>query len=64
MPPGGGYWIDGIHHNCPLDNNGKPIIPKFEFVAKIERDETAQLYRKYFYGKVKSSPLLLLYYSF
>ncbi|XP_035208746.1 rap1 GTPase-activating protein 1-like isoform X1 [Stegodyphus dumicola] len=51
LPPGGGYWIDGVHHNCPLDSQGNPIIPKHEFSTKIERDETAQLYRKFFYGK-------------
>lgn len=52
MPPGGGYWIDGVYHNCPVDGNGKPTFPKLDFVAKIERDETAQLYRKYFFAKV------------
>ncbi|GFY79026.1 rap1 GTPase-activating protein 1 [Trichonephila inaurata madagascariensis] len=51
LPPGGGYWIDGIHHNYPTDSQGNPILPHYDFVPKIERDETAQLYRKFFYGK-------------
>ncbi|KAG8187108.1 hypothetical protein JTE90_004854 [Oedothorax gibbosus] len=51
LPPGGGYWIDGIHHSYPSDSLGNPILPKYEFVPKIERDETAQLYRKFYYGK-------------
>lgn len=51
MPPGGGYWIDGVYHTCPVDANGKAVIPKFELVTKIERDETAQLFRRHFYGK-------------
>lgn len=51
LPPGGGYWIDGIHHGYPSDSLGNPILPKYEFVPKIERDETAQLYRKFCYGK-------------
>nr|XP_042895424.1 rap1 GTPase-activating protein 1 isoform X2 [Parasteatoda tepidariorum] len=51
LPPGGGYWIDGIHHSHALDTQGRPILPKHEFLLKIERDETAQLFRKFFYGK-------------
>ncbi|GFU20600.1 rap1 GTPase-activating protein 1 [Nephila pilipes] len=51
LPPSGGYWIDGINHNYPTDSQGNPILPHYDFVPKIERDETAQLYRKFFYGK-------------
>ncbi|XP_055949538.1 rap1 GTPase-activating protein 1-like isoform X3 [Argiope bruennichi] len=51
LPPGGGYWIDGIHHNYPTDSQGNPILPHYDFIPKIERDESAQLYRKFFYGK-------------
>lgn len=58
MPPGGGYWIDGVYHSCPVDGNGKPLLPKLDFSTKIERDESAQLYRKYFYGKVNISCVL------
>ncbi|XP_054716776.1 rap1 GTPase-activating protein 1-like [Uloborus diversus] len=51
LPPGGGYWLDGTQHSTLLDPQGNAVLPGFDFQQKIERDETALLYRTYFFAK-------------
>ncbi|XP_067128537.1 rap1 GTPase-activating protein 1 isoform X2 [Centruroides vittatus] len=50
LPPTGGYWVDGVEHDCPIDSQGNPIIPKHCWSNKFETDETAKLYREFFLG--------------
>ncbi|XP_054716772.1 rap1 GTPase-activating protein 1-like [Uloborus diversus] len=50
LPPGGGYWVDGVQHS-PVEVEDKAVIPGYHFQPKIERDEMALLYRTHFFGK-------------
>lgn len=51
VPARGGYWVDGVEHDCPFDNQGKPIVPQHDCNCKFETDETAKCYRRFFLGK-------------
>jgi hypothetical protein len=56
LPRRGGYWVEGAGSESPpefssLSNcNNTGTMPK----PKIDQDETAKAYRKYFHGKVSS----------
>nr|CAD7459473.1 unnamed protein product [Timema tahoe] len=58
LPPGGGYWLDGQDHDCPFDPRGQPILPHNAWRSKIETDDTAKCYRRFFVGRV-SCPMPL-----
>ncbi|XP_049857059.1 rap1 GTPase-activating protein 1 [Schistocerca gregaria] len=54
-PPG--YWVDGHDHDCAFDARGNPVLPQPPQPAapqahryKIETDETAKCYRRFFVG--------------
>ncbi|XP_064642552.1 rap1 GTPase-activating protein 1-like isoform X4 [Lineus longissimus] len=55
VPPGGGYWLDGADHVCETDDEGNPVAAagndNSAQKAKLEIDETAKCYRRYFLGK-------------
>uniref|UniRef100_T1JHZ5 Rap-GAP domain-containing protein n=1 Tax=Strigamia maritima TaxID=126957 RepID=T1JHZ5_STRMM len=51
LPSKGGYWVDGLEHDCPFDSQGNPIVPQHNWKAKFEIDETAKCYRRFFLGK-------------
>jgi len=61
LPRRGGYWVEGAGSESPPEFsslsscNTTGTMPK----PKIDQDETALAYRKYFYGKVKLSSYLL-----
>jgi hypothetical protein len=54
LPRRGGYWVEGCGSESPPEfsslscNTG--TMPK----PKLDHDETALAYRKYFYGKVSN----------
>ncbi|XP_031353612.1 uncharacterized protein LOC116178291 [Photinus pyralis] len=49
--PDKGYWIDGTDHECHYDHRGQPVIPHGTWRAKIETDDTAKCYRRFFVGR-------------
>lgn len=51
LPPSGGYWLDGDSDDCPVDDDGNPQIPHHTWSSKFEMDESATLYRRFFYEK-------------
>ncbi|GAB6031292.1 Rap1 GTPase-activating protein 2, variant 2 [Chamberlinius hualienensis] len=51
QPPNGGYWVDGVDHDCPFDNQGNPVVSQHSWKSKVETDETAKYYRRYFLGR-------------
>uniref|UniRef100_A0A646QE85 Rap1 GTPase-activating protein 1 n=1 Tax=Hemiscolopendra marginata TaxID=943146 RepID=A0A646QE85_9MYRI len=51
LPPKGGYWIDGMEHDCPFDSQGNPVIPQHNWKSKFETDDTAKCYRRFFLGR-------------
>ncbi|KAK4873893.1 hypothetical protein RN001_013253, partial [Aquatica leii] len=53
--PDKGYWIDGTDHECHYDHRGQPFIPHGTWRAKIETDDTAKCYRRFFVGKEHSN---------
>lgn len=54
MPERGGYWIDGTDHECHCDHRGQPFVPQGTWRAKIETDDTAKCYRRFFVGRVSN----------
>lgn len=48
----GGYWVDGTDHECSFDLRGAVILPHGTWRAKIETDDTAKCYRRFFHGRV------------
>ncbi|XP_022916319.1 rap1 GTPase-activating protein 1 isoform X2 [Onthophagus taurus] len=48
IPPKG-YWIDGTDHDCDYDRRN--IVPNSSWRAKIETDDTAKCYRRFFVGR-------------
>nr|CAH7742071.1 unnamed protein product [Callosobruchus chinensis] len=55
VPHKGGYWVDGTDHEEQMDHRGLPIIPHPTWRAKIETDDTAKCYRRFFVGREHSS---------
>lgn len=53
LPPNGGYWVDGMDHDCSFDNQGNPILPQPNWKCKFETGETAKCYRRFFVGRVR-----------
>ncbi|XP_031334859.1 rap1 GTPase-activating protein 1 [Photinus pyralis] len=53
--PDKGYWIDGTDHECHYDHRGQPVIPHGTWRAKIETDDTAKCYRRFFVGREHSN---------
>lgn len=53
--PQKGYWIDGTDHDQQYDHRGLPIVPPVTWKAKIETDDTAKCYRRFFVGREHSS---------
>lgn len=60
-PDDRGYWIDGTDHDCSMDHRGNPILPHATWRAKIETDDTAKCYRRFFVGRVSK---FIFYYHF
>ncbi|CAG9864973.1 unnamed protein product [Phyllotreta striolata] len=54
VPPKG-YWVDGSDHDERFDHRGSPIVPHPNWRAKIETDDTAKCYRRFFVGREHSS---------
>lgn len=44
--------MDGTDHDEQFDHRGLPIIPHQTWRAKIETDDTAKCYRRFFVGRV------------
>ncbi|XP_050298130.1 rap1 GTPase-activating protein 1 isoform X2 [Anthonomus grandis grandis] len=53
--PPKGYWVDGTDHDEEFDHRGLPIIPHQTWRAKIETDDTAKCYRRFFVGREHSN---------
>lgn len=53
--PPKGYWVDGTDHEEQFDHRGLPIIPHQTWRAKIETDDTAKCYRRFFVGREHSN---------
>lgn len=54
VTPDRGYWVDGTDHECTYDHRGNPVLPHGAWRAKIETDDTAKCYRRFFVGRVSS----------
>lgn len=52
--PEKGYWIDGTDHDCHYDHRGQPFVTHGTWRAKIETDDTAKCYRRFFVGRVST----------
>ncbi|CAG9824723.1 unnamed protein product [Phaedon cochleariae] len=55
VPPKGGYWVDGTDHEDLKDHRGRPVVPPPTWRAKIETDDTAKCYRRFFVGREHST---------
>ncbi|XP_057662198.1 rap1 GTPase-activating protein 1 isoform X2 [Diorhabda carinulata] len=53
--PSKGYWVDGTDHEELFDHRGMPVVPHPNWRAKIETDDTAKCYRRFFVGREHSS---------
>ncbi|KAL1498001.1 hypothetical protein ABEB36_008867 [Hypothenemus hampei] len=53
--PPKGYWVDGTDHEEHFDHRGCPIVPHQTWRAKIETDDTAKCYRRFFVGREHSN---------
>ncbi|XP_066248198.1 rap1 GTPase-activating protein 1 isoform X3 [Euwallacea similis] len=53
--PPKGYWVDGTDHEDQFDHRGVPVIPHQSWRAKIETDDTAKCYRRFFVGREHSN---------
>ncbi|XP_017786347.1 PREDICTED: rap1 GTPase-activating protein 1 isoform X3 [Nicrophorus vespilloides] len=53
--PDNGYWIDGTEHDCTFDIRGSPILPHGTWRPKIDTDDTAKCYKRFFLGKEHST---------
>ncbi|XP_076254528.1 rap GTPase activating protein 1 isoform X3 [Rhynchophorus ferrugineus] len=53
--PPKGYWVDGTDHEEQFDHRGLPIIPHQSWRGKIETDDTAKCYRRFFVGREHSN---------
>ncbi|XP_033107629.1 rap1 GTPase-activating protein 1-like isoform X2 [Anneissia japonica] len=51
QPQDGGYWIDGIHDDSPRSLEIKQETEHLTSENKLEFDDTAKMYRRYFLGK-------------
>ena len=53
QPHDGGYWIDGLDIDPP-DNDNYVVgeLPQCTGESRLEFDDTNQMYRKHYYGKV------------
>jgi hypothetical protein len=58
MPPGGGYWIDGVSSSfVNIDDdflNGANAPTNSCARYKLEMDDTSRCYRRHFLGRVRS----------
>ncbi|XP_045477828.1 rap1 GTPase-activating protein 1 isoform X2 [Harmonia axyridis] len=53
--PEKGYWVDDTEHNLQYDHRGNPVLPNSTWRAKIETDDTAKCYRRFFVGREHST---------
>ncbi|KAK9885267.1 hypothetical protein WA026_010765 [Henosepilachna vigintioctopunctata] len=53
--PEKGYWVDDTEHNLQYDHRRNPVMPNTSWRAKIETDDTAKCYRRFFVGRVVPS---------
>ncbi|KAL1465721.1 hypothetical protein WDU94_005264 [Cyamophila willieti] len=51
-PPGGGYWLDGFENESRQNSNSHQHGPTAPWRSKIECDDTAKCYRRFFLGRV------------
>lgn len=51
LPPGDGYWVDGIDQVSPSGSRPASLISLTSSKPKIETDDKARIYRKNFLGK-------------
>lgn len=58
--PQKGYWVDGSDHDEQFDHRGLPVIPHPTWRAKIETDDTAKCYRRFFVGRVSTKNYILI----
>ena len=50
-PPG--YWVDGTDHRHALDSAGRALLPaQPAWQPRIDQDDTAKCYRRFFVGRV------------
>lgn len=52
LPPGGGYWLDGLENESRQNAQHGPTAP---WRSKIECDDTAKCYRRSFLGREHSN---------
>lgn len=55
LPPGGGYWVEG--ESAIADYPPPSPAPQSWRTPKIESDDTAKCYRKFFHGRVSDLEL-------
>lgn len=56
------YWVDGTDHDEQFDHRGLPIIPHQTWRSKIETDDTAKCYRRFFVGRVSEVLSMTFFY--
>ncbi|XP_055302880.1 rap1 GTPase-activating protein 1 isoform X7 [Sitodiplosis mosellana] len=55
LPNNGGYWVDGTDHECAFDALGNPVLPHNAWRSKIETDDTAKCYRRFYINREHSN---------
>ncbi|XP_026678876.1 rap1 GTPase-activating protein 1-like isoform X3 [Diaphorina citri] len=58
-PPSGGYWLDGYENESRQNSNSHQHGPTAPWRSKIECDDTAKCYRRFFLGRVSHQLLFL-----
>lgn len=57
-----GYWVDGTDHRHTLDSAGKALLPaQPAWQPRIDQDDTAKCYRRFFVGRVSFVFINFLY---
>ncbi|XP_026678867.1 rap1 GTPase-activating protein 1 isoform X2 [Diaphorina citri] len=54
-PPSGGYWLDGYENESRQNSNSHQHGPTAPWRSKIECDDTAKCYRRFFLGREHSN---------
>lgn len=57
-----GYWLDGTEHRHTLDSAGRALLPaQPAWQPRIDQDDTAKCYRRFFVGRVSFSIIPYIY---
>lgn len=57
-----GYWVDGTDHRHTLDSAGRALLPaQPAWQPRIDQDDTAKCYRRFFVGRVSPISTNVLY---